>query len=185
MATVEAADFENMLFRLRKQRQTWQEVDRCAELSDRITLNFTGEAEGENFTNGKVEGFQVEIGANKMVPGFEDNLVGLSVGDHKAFEVMFPDAYNNEKLAGKLAKFEVDVEKVDAALLPEIDAELVQAYGIDSGDIEEFKADVKANMERELKRALHEKLKTAVMNELYAKVPSSCLKHCNRMKFGN
>lgn len=170
-ATVAAADYDNMLLRLRKQRQTWQEVTRAAAQNDRITLSFSGEAEGENFTNGTVEKFLVEIGASNMIPGFEDQLLGLSINDKKTFELSFPEVYGNEKLAGKLAKFDVEVTKLEAPLLPEIDAEFVKAYGIDDGDIETFKTDVKANMERELKRALQDKLKTAVMDQLYAAVP--------------
>lgn len=170
-ATVEAVDYDNMLLRLRKQRQTWQEVTRGAAQDDRVTLSFSGEAEGENFTNGKVEGFLVEIGASNMIPGFEDQLLGLTVNDKKTFEITFPEVYGNEKLAGKLAKFDVEVTKLEAPQLPEIDAEFVKAYGIESGDIDTFKTDVKVNMERELKRALQDKLKTAVMDQLYAAVP--------------
>ncbi|MEQ1637874.1 MAG: trigger factor [Methylococcales bacterium] len=171
VAEVAESDVDNMLLRLRQQRQAWRVVEREATDSDRVTLNFTGEVEGESFTNGKVEGFQVEIGTNKMVPGFEANLLGLAANAQKTFEVTFPEAYGNEKLAGKLAKFDVDVVSVEEVVLPEIDAEFVKAYGIESGDIELFKADVKANMQRELKRTLQDKLKTKVMDALYVAVP--------------
>jgi trigger factor len=171
VAQVEEADFENMLAKLREQQKTWLAVERGAAEADRVTLNFTGEVAGENFTDGKAEGFQVEIGTNKMVPGFEDNLLGLAVNEHKTFEITFPDAYGNEKLAGKLAKFAVEVVKVEEAVLPEIDAEFVKTYGIESGDADVFKADVRANMARELKRALQDRLKVAVMDALYAAVP--------------
>ena len=167
-AQVEDSDFETMLTKLREQRKTWVVVDRAAATADRVTLSFTGVAEGENFTEGKVDNFQVEIGAKKMIPGFEDNLIGLTVGEHKSFEISFPEDYTNEKLAGKLATFEVEITSIEAPELPAIDAELIKLFGVDSGDVEEFKADVKANMERELKRALKEKLKTSVMDSLYA-----------------
>ncbi|MFI3136696.1 MAG: trigger factor [Methylococcaceae bacterium] len=171
VAQVEDADFDTMLAKLREQRKTWSAVERNVADLDRVTLDFIGEADGEVFTDGTVKGFQVEIGSKKMVPGFEDNLLGLAVNAHKTFEITFPADYGNEKLAGKLAKFDVDVVSIEAADLPEIDAEFVKAYGIDSGDIEAFKADVKSNMVRELKRALQDKLKVAVMDALYEAVP--------------
>ncbi|NOT84815.1 MAG: trigger factor [Methylococcaceae bacterium] len=173
VAAVEDADIANMMVRLRQQRQSWRVVERNAADTDRITLNFTGEVDGESFTNGKVEGFQVEIGTNKMVPGFEANLLGLAANAHKTFEVTFPEDYGNEKLAGKLAKFDVEVVSVEEIVLPEIDAEFVKAYGIESGDVDLFKTDVTANMVRELKRALQDKLKTRVMDAINKAVPIS------------
>lgn len=169
-AEIGASDFDNMLNKLREQHKTWDTVERAAAKGDRITLNFSGTVEGENFTNGKVSDFQVEIGAGKMVPGFEDNLIDLKAGDQKTFEVQFPADYNSEKLADKLATFEIEVVSVEEAVLPELNAEFVEVFGVTSGDVEEFKNDVKANMERELKRALSEKLKDAVMESLYSNI---------------
>ncbi len=164
-------DLENMLTRLRTQRITWNEVPRAAANSDRVTINFSGVSEGENFTNGKVENIQVELGAGKMIAGFEDNLIGLAAGDQKAFEVTFPENYGNDKLSGKPAQFDVEVVKVEEGVLPEIDAEFVKIYGIESGDVEAFKVDVRENMQRELHRALQDKLKNRVMDALYESIP--------------
>ena len=105
-----------------------------------------------------------------MIAGFEDNLLGLVAGDHKSFNLTFPEDYGNEKLAGKAAEFEIDVTKVEAPVLAEIDEEFVKAYGIEDGSVESFRTDVRNNMERELVQALRSKLKTAVMDALCDKI---------------
>jgi len=135
-----------------------------------VTISFSGTSEGENFTNGKVENYQVEIGAKQMIPGFEENLIGLKSGDNKTFEVSFPEEYGNEKLAGKAAEFEVEMVTVEEPVLPEIDEAFVKAYGVEEGTMDSFRADIKNNMERELEQALRGKLKNAVMDALYEKV---------------
>ncbi|PKM11229.1 MAG: trigger factor [Gammaproteobacteria bacterium HGW-Gammaproteobacteria-3] len=169
-AAVEASDIDVMIERIRKQGATWSVIERAAQESDRVTLHFAGICQGENFTNGKVENQQVEIGSKQMIPGFEENLIGLAAGESKTFTVTFPEQYGNDKLAGKEAEFTVDVVSVEASELPEINAEFVQSYGIESGDIAAFREDIKANMERELKQALRNDLKNKVMDALYDKI---------------
>ncbi|MDD5460715.1 MAG: trigger factor [Methylococcales bacterium] len=170
VATVSDADVDDMIEKLRAQKQTWLVVERAAQNNDRVTISFSGVSEGENFTDGKVEDFQVVCGANKMIPGFEDNLVGLAAGESKTFTISFPEDYGNAKLAGKAAEFEVEVTKVEEPVLPEIDEDFVKAYGIEDGSAESFRDDVKNNIERELEQALRGKLKNAVMDALYEKI---------------
>jgi len=169
-SAVEDKHVDEMIEKLRQQKKEWQEVERESQEGDRITIHFLGESEGESFTGGKVENYPVEIGAGQMIPGFEDELKGLKAGDEKSFEITFPEDYGNEKLAGKTAKFDIEVVKVEESVLPEVNEEFIKAYGIESGDLEEFRADVKANMERELEQALKNKFKTAVMDALYEKI---------------
>lgn len=171
VATVNDSDVDQMIEKLRAQKQTWHIVDRPAQEQDNITISFSGTSEGENFTEGRVEDFQVVCGSKKMIPGFEENLVGLEVGAHKTFTINFPEEYGNEKLAGKTAEFDVDVIKVEEPLLAEIDEVFVKAYGIEDGSVESFRVDVKNNMERELELALRGKLKGSVMDALYEKIP--------------
>jgi trigger factor len=133
-------------------------------------VNFSGVCEGENFTDGKVENYPVEIGSNKMIPGFEDQLIGLSAGENKSFDISFPADYGNEKLAGKNATFDVEVIKVEEPVLPEITEDFVKQYGIESGDTTTFYDDVRNNMERELEKALRAEFKTSVLDALYAHV---------------
>lgn len=170
VATVEEADVDGMIEKLRAQKKTWTKVERASQENDRITINFSGVADGENFTDGKVENYQVEIGAKQMIPGFEDNLIGLEAGAGKTFEVSFPEQYGNEKLAGKAAEFEIEVIAVEEPVSPEIDEAFIEAYGIEEGTLEAFREDVKNNMERELEQALRGKLKNAAMDALYEKI---------------
>lgn len=171
VAVVEASDVDAMIQKLKEQRKVWVASEHDSQEGDKVTIKFSGVCEGENFTDGTVEDFQVEIGTKRMIPGFEEQLTGLSVGATKTFEITFPDVYANEKLAGKVAEFDIEVLKIEVSALPEIDAEFIKAYGIDSGDIEEFRADVQANMQRELDQALKSRLKNAVMDALYANIP--------------
>ena len=171
VAAVSDSDVDDMIGKLRTQKQTWHIIDRPAQEQDRVTISFSGTSEDVNFTDGQVENFEVICGEKKMIPGFEDNLIGLETGANKIFSVTFPEDYGNTALAGKVAEFNVDVIKVEAAVLPEIDVAFIKAYGIDGDSVESFRDDVKNNMERELEQALRAKLKTAVMDALYEKIP--------------
>ena len=170
VAAVSDSDVEDMIEKLRAQQQSWHIVDRPAQEHDRVTISFSGTSEGENFTDGRVEDFQVVCGSKKMIPGFEDNLVGLETGSNKTFTLTFPEDYDNKVLAGKVAQFAVDVIKVEEPLLPEIDEDFVKAYGIEDGSVESFREDVRNNMDRELEQALRSKLKSSVMDALYEKI---------------
>lgn len=170
VATVEQADQDAMVAKLREQKKVWADVERASEKGDRVTVSFSGVCEGENFTEGKVEDYAVEIGGGKMIPGFEDELIGLEVGATKTFDVTFPESYGNEKLANKPATFDIEVSKIEVASLPEIDEEFIKAYGVEDGSLDSFNADVKANMERELAQGLKGKLKNTVMDALYENI---------------
>ncbi|MGZ8226543.1 MAG: trigger factor [Methylococcaceae bacterium] len=171
VATVQEADVDAMIEKLMAQRKEWTVVDRANKENDRVTISFTGTSEDENFTDGTVENYVVEIGSKQMIPGFEDNLLDLETGANKTFELTFPEEYGNAKLAGKVARFDITVIKIEEPALPEIDAEFIKSYGIEDGTLESFRNDVKNNMERELAQALKAKLKNAVMDALYEKVP--------------
>lgn len=170
-ANVEESDVDNMVEKLRVQKRDWQPVERASQSGDRITISFSGTAEGESFTNGQVNDYQVELGSKQMIPGFEDNLTGLNTGENKTFTLAFPEPYDvNPDLAGKAAEFEIEVTKIEEPVLPEVDSEFAKAYGIEDGNIESFREDIKANMERELNQALRGKLKNAAMDALYEKI---------------
>lgn len=170
LAAVTEADIDDMIEKLRQQKKTWQTAERASQQGDLVTIHFSGVSEGENFTDGKVENYKLEIGAQQMIPGFEDELKGLSVGEIKTFSITFPEKYNSEKLAGKPAEFEIEIVKVEEPLLPELDSEFIRAYGVDEANLEAFRADVKANMERELVQGLKTKLKNAVMDALFENI---------------
>ena len=170
VAEVTDSNLDKMIEKLREQKKEWHTVERGAEQKDQITLHFSGVSEGENFTDGKVENFQVEIGEKQMIPGFEDNLIGLKAGEEKTFTVTFPEQYGNEKIAGKEAEFEIEVLKVDESRLPEVDAEFIKAHGVENGDLDVLRSDVRANMENELEQAVKNKIKNEVMDGLYAQL---------------
>jgi trigger factor len=167
IASVEEGDVDVMIAKLQEQKKDWQASEQGSQAGDQVTITFSGTSEGENFTEGTVDDFQVELGSKRMVPGFEDQLTGLAVGAKKTFEVTFPEDYGNEKLAGKPAQFEIEVLKIETPSLAEINEEFIKAYGIESGDLAEFRTDVKNNMQRELEQGLKTRLKNSVMDALY------------------
>lgn len=164
-------DMDAMVQRLREQRMTWREVDRAAKEGDRVTINFEGSENGVNFTNGVTENYAAVLGGKQLLADFEKQLIGKSAGDHIEFEMAFPADYGNSALAGKTAQFRVDVLKNEESVLPEIDAEFVKTYGIEDGDIDAFKQDVRDNMTREMERAIQARRKQAVMDALYEANP--------------
>ncbi|MGY6275963.1 trigger factor [Methylomonas sp. MgM2] len=170
LASVTDTDVENMIDKLKQQKKAWNVAERASQEGDKVTIHFSGVSEGENFTDGKVENYAVVIGDKQMIPGFEDELKGLSAGESKSFNITFPEKYNSEKLAGKAAEFEIEMVRVEEPVLPEVDADFIKAYGVDEGDIDTFRADVRANMERELEQGMKNKLKTNVMDALYENV---------------
>ena len=159
-------DLDVMLSRLREQRKSWNLSGNPAALGDRVTIHFEGQSEGENFTNGKIENFPVVLGSKQLIDGFEQELVGTIVGSRKTFSLDFPQDYNSEKLAGKTAEFTVEVSGVEESVMPELDVEFVKSFGIEDGDVEVFRVEIKSNMEREMLRALNSKSKDSVMGEL-------------------
>jgi len=170
VSSVEDSDVDGMIQKLKEQKKVWQASEQDSKEGDQVTIKFSGVCEGENFTDGTVEDFQVEIGSKRMIPGFEDQIAGLSVGATKTFEVTFPEEYGNEKLSGKNAEFDIEVLKIESSALPEIDEDFIKAYGIETGSQEEFRADVLNNMQRELNQALKSRLKTSVMDALFNNV---------------
>lgn len=167
LASVEEADVDAMIEKLRLQKQVWTPVERPAQEQDRITINFSGKADDEDFTNGMVNDYPVVLGSKQMIPGFEDGLIGLSVGESKTFSATFPEGYGNTKLSGKTAEFSVEACKIEEPSLPEVDAEFIKGYGVEGSTVESFRADVKANMERELAAALLSRLKSSVLDAVY------------------
>jgi len=159
-------DLEAMLKRLQQQRTAWKPVDRASRIGDRLTITFTGTVEGEAFEGGSGSGAQIELGSGRMIPGFEDGLVGASAGDQRALDLVFPDEYHAEHLAGKPVHFDVTVDSVAEPDLPAVDSELAKAFGVEDGDVERFREDVRKNMERELKQRLDARRKEAVMEML-------------------
>jgi len=165
-AEVTDADVDSMIERLRTQRRTWEGVERPAQQGDRVTISFKGTIEGEPFDGGSAEDRQLELGSGGFIPGFESQLEGAAAGEERVVEVSFPEEYHNADLAGKPARFDVRVEAVEEPKLPDIDADFVAAFGIADGDEERFRADVRSNMERELRQRIDARVKEQIMDAL-------------------
>ena len=165
-AEIKDEDLDEMIETLRKQQAGWSEVDRAAAEGDRVKIDFEGFVDGEAFEGGKAEGHDLVLGSNSMIPGFESGLVGVKAGDELELNVTFPEDYNAENLKGKPAVFKVKVQSVSASELPELNAEFFAKFGIEETELDGFRAEVRKNMERELKHALKTKLKEQVFNKL-------------------
>ncbi len=168
---VGAADLEAMLDRLRQQRKTWAKVERPAQTGDRVIASFAGRVDGEAVEGGSAQDRPIEIGAAHLIPGFEDGLVGISAGEARTLNLAFPDGYHAKHLAGKPVVFEVTVSAVEGPVVPELGAELARSYGVEDGDVERFRQDVRANMERELRQRVQARVKNQVMDALVAANP--------------
>jgi trigger factor len=169
VADVEASDVDNMIEILRKQQAKWVAVERAAESGDRVNINYTGSKDGEEFDGGKAEGSALVLGSGQMIPGFEDGIVGMSAGEEKTIDVTFPEEYHSEELKGATVQFAIKVNAVEVQELPELNEEFFAAYGVEEGGEEKFREEVTANMQRELKNAVTNKVKQQVMDALVAK----------------
>ncbi|MFP4061394.1 MAG: trigger factor [Halochromatium sp.] len=163
---VTEADVDETLERIRQQRKRWEPVERVAASGDRLSLDFEGFIDGEPFAGGRGEGVQLEIGSGRFIPGFEEQLIGTAVGDKPVVEVTFPEDYQQTALAGRSARFDVVVKRVEEPILPALDADLIAEFGVEDGDVERFRADVRANLERELAQRVKARVKEQVMDAL-------------------
>jgi trigger factor len=179
---VSAADIKEMIATLREQRKSWKESARAASKEgDRATINFEGFIDGEAFDGGKGEDHALVLGSGSMIPGFEDGIIGMKKGDAKEIEVTFPEDYHAENLKGKAATFKIEVTKLERGELPAVDEEFIKAFGVESGDEKDFKAELKEQMERELSLTLKNMNKTKVFDVLLEKnadtpVPDAAIK---------
>jgi trigger factor len=163
---VNDSDVEEMIETLRKQQATWTEVDAAAEEGSRATIDFVGSIDGEEFEGGKAENFPLEMGQGRMIPGFEDGIMGKVAGTEFEIDVAFPEDYHAENLKGKEAKFFIKINKVETQELPEINDEFVSKFGVAEGGVDALKAEVRKNMERELKQAIKNKIKEQAIDGL-------------------
>jgi trigger factor len=166
VADISELDLDNMVERLREQRKVFVPVDREAVLEDQLNIDFSGSVDGEDFDGGQAEGSDVVIGSGSMIPGFEDGLIGLSADDETDLDVTFPEDYQKAELAGKQAVFKIKVNSVGESQLPEVDAEFFKEFGVEEGGLEAFLVEVRSNMEKELKNAVDNKVKSQVMDGL-------------------
>ncbi|WP_462158625.1 trigger factor [Pseudoalteromonas sp. GB56] len=165
---VKDEDLANMLETLRKQHASWAETEEAAADNSRVTIDFVGTIDGEEFEGGKAENFPLELGQGRMIPGFEDNIVGKKAGEEVVADVTFPEEYHAENLKGKAAQFTITVKKVEVQELPELNEEFATLFGITEGGVDALKEEVKKNMSRELAQAVKAKVKAQAIDGLLA-----------------
>jgi len=179
-AEIDSGDVDKVIESLRRQQRGWAEVQRPAAEGDRVTLDFSGTLNGEPFDGGQAEGFAVEVGAGRLLKDFESQLVGVEPGTEKTIEVTFPEDYPAENLKGQGVQFALKIHKVEEPRLPEVDAEFARTFGVPDGDVEKLRAEVRANMGRELAQNIKGRVKKQVMDALVEKhgfeLPASLVK---------
>jgi len=159
-------DFDAMLQKLREQRKTWKETKAAAKKGYQVMVDFEGRIDGELFEGGAGKDMPVEIGAGQMLPEFESGLEGIKASEQKTVEVNFPEDYHGADVAGKTAEFTLKATKVSKPELPELDEEFAKGFGVEDGDLEKMRTDIRANMEKEKNDRLKASLKNSVMSGL-------------------
>src|SRR4051812_28920442 len=156
---------------LRKQRRTFAQrpQDAAAQDGDRVTVDFEGKIDGEPFQGGKAEDFQFIVGDGQMLKEFEEAVRGMKSGESKTFPLAFPEDYHGKDVAGKQADFMVTVKKIEQANLPEVGEAFAKSLGIPDATVEGLRADIKKNLEREVKFRLLSRNKQAAMDALVSK----------------
>ena len=165
---VSDSEVERTIAVLRKQRATWIDAIAPAADGDRLTIDFTGSIDGVEFPGGSATDFAFELGQGRMLPDFESAVRGGALYDHRIFDVRFPQDYGSKDLAGKSAKFEVKIKKIESPKLPELDSEFAKQLGVAEGDVAKMRAEVRANVEREVSQRARMRTKTAVLEALPA-----------------
>ncbi|MCH9691440.1 MAG: trigger factor [Gammaproteobacteria bacterium] len=163
-------DVENMIELLQKQQANWQEREGKAQQGDRVVIDYVGRTkDGEEFEGGTATAQQLELGSGTMIPGFEEGIVDMAPGEERDINVTFPEDYQQESLRGEAVVFTISLKSCEQSELPELDADFFESYGVSEGDEAQFRQEVLVNMQRELKNAVSQKVKTQVMDQLAEK----------------
>jgi len=163
---IDEAEVDKTVEIMRKQRARYEPVERAAQIGDRVTIDFRGTLDGADFPSSTGSGQQTVLGEGRLLPDFEGGVTGMKPGETKAFDVNFPADYHGREVAGKTARFEVTLGQVAAPRLPEVDAAFAKSLGVADGDLTRMRAEIRANLEREVKAKLRSRLRDQVMQAL-------------------
>ena len=169
-AEVTEGDVDDMLQTLREQRQTWEEVERTAEEGDQVIMDFAAESDEGRVPEEGTKRMRVVLGKSGF-DKLEKALAKIPAGESKKVTLEFPEGFNEAALAGKKAKAELAVVRVSQPKLPEVDEEFIKSFGIESGEVEELRTEIRGNLERELKNASTTLVKTSLVDQLIKAVP--------------
>lgn len=164
VADIQESDIDAMIERLREQRATFVEVARPAQNGDQVIIDFVGTKDGEAFQGGSAENTKLVLGSGQMIPGFEDGLVGATKGEERVLALTFPETYHSEELKGQAVQFAVTVKEVQEKQLPEVNEEFIKAFAAKDPSMDNFRVEIRQNMERELKNAIKNRVKKQVMD---------------------
>ncbi|MGH8503830.1 MAG: trigger factor [Gammaproteobacteria bacterium] len=174
-------DIDEMMQTVREQRKTWDTVERAADKGDQVLVDFKGTIDGAPFEGNEGEDIPIELGAGRMLSGFEDQLLGATPGEHRSVQITFPDDHPNKDVAGKVAEFSVTVKRVAEPKLPALDDGFAQSLGVEEGGVEGLRKAVRANMARELAQKVQARIKTQVMEGLLQRneveLPDGMVRH--------
>jgi len=159
-------DVENTIMTLRKQRATFEKVDRAAQNGDQVHIDFEGKLDGQAFEGGDARNLAVVLGIGRMLPDFEAAVIGMKAKQTKSFEMTFPEDYHGKNVAGKKVSFTLELHRVEAPRLPEVDAGFAKSIGITDGDVSKLEGEIRSNLTREVTRRLKVRNKDAAMEAL-------------------
>ena len=181
MCEITDSDIDTTLESLRRQKVEWTGIDDEAKQGNRVTLDFKGTVDGQPFTGGEGKAMPEVIGTGSLIPGFEDQLIGIKKGEERTFSVNFPDDYHAAELAGKEAVFEVKATEVAEEVLPEVDEQLAKSFGVEEGGIEKFREEIHDNLKREaddrLEILLRDAVFQAVLDNNVIDIPKALVGH--------
>jgi trigger factor len=168
---VEDTDIDRVIDQLRKQYTTWNLVDRGAQKDDRAVIDYYAIFEGKSDIENKIQNFPLILGSGVMLPGFEDGLMGAKAGESRTLNLKFPEDFSVKERAGKPVDFVVEVKQVFEADMPTLDGDFVKKLGVASGEMDEFKKQIRQSLEHERDRLLKDKLKEQVFQKLLDQNP--------------
>jgi len=170
-ADVKESDVDRMIETLRERRRDWREVVRAARAGDRITFDVEGEVDGWPLEGSTGENRVVEIGAGQALPDLDRGLAGMEPGSTREIEVRYPEDHPSPRLAGKTAVMRVEARKVEEGELPEVDSDFIRGFGVDTGEPDDFRRDVRSNLERELEAATAAVTRNRLLDALLERHP--------------
>lgn len=168
VAEVTDEDVDNIIEIFRKQQGSMEEVERAAAEGDTVVIDYLGKKDGEPFDGGAATDSNLELGSGRMIPGFENGIVGMKAGEEKTLELSFPEDYHNDDLKGAAVTFDITVKAVKEQVLAPMDEALFEQYGVSDGGEEKFREEIAGNMKRELKNAVTASVKKQVMDAVLA-----------------
>jgi trigger factor len=160
------AEVDKTLEILRKQRTHFHVAKRAAANGDQARIDYRGSIDGTPFEGGTAEDQTVQLGGGQLLADFEKNVIGMQPGETRSFSMHFPDDYHGKEVAGKEAQFEVTLKEVREPHIPAVDEQFAKSLGVSDGDIGKMRAEIKANLEREVKRRATARVKDQVMKSL-------------------